>query len=621
MRTRPFFVIHWVFLVVVLCCACGTASKADGSATAADATGDGSAGDIADSGPVACSATNSGATCDDNNPCTASDKCAGGSCLGTAIDCADGITCTDDSCDKAKGCVHKTAGCVIGGVCLSAGDVSPTDACRSCQPGVSSSVWSPDIKLNCDDGDPCTQFDSCKQDGTCGGAKLACDDSNLCTLDACTANDGCTHAPADGSACDDNDPCTVNDVCLASECTAGTGVLVCDDKNPCTKDSCKAKIGCQAVTDPLACDDNEGCTTDSCDPTTGCAHKNLNIGDACLTGDLCVVGSSCSATLKCQGGNPANCDDKNICTDDFCKSDKGCIHAINSLSCDDGECCTSPDLCTGGQCIGVKTASCPYCSKIFSDYDGKLTQFQIGTSGDPGDGIDVDGNPATCAPDGDCSAGIDNAAAVLSLVVNQPLIDSVNNGQFTFVAELAGYQGENIPFTLNLYYANMDMSSQNVNCDQQKDVCNWDAMQTAFTAGCLPKFSFKDAMVSNGVLTAGGADTLFAMDASLLGAKNATLYVKGARVEAKITFTADGKAVQGMAGALGGAVPTPVFIDIVNAMDDSVFAQFGGKANALIMVQQLLVADIDTDGDGNKDASSIGLRFSALGAKIVGTAY
>ena len=23
-----------------------------------------------------------------------------------------------------------------------------------------------------------------------------------------------------------------------------------------------------------------------------------------------------------------------------------------------------------GQCIGVKTASCPYCSKIFSDYDG-----------------------------------------------------------------------------------------------------------------------------------------------------------------------------------------------------------------------------------------------------------
>ncbi len=146
-------------------------------------------------------------------------------------------------------------------------------------------------------------------------------------------------------------------------------------------------------------------------------------------------------------------------------------------------------------------------------------------------------------------------------------------------------------------------------------------MQTAFTAACQPKFSFKDAVVKNGVLTAGGKDTLFAMDASILGAKNATLFVKGARVEAKVSFTPDGKAVLGMSGALGGAVPSPVIVDIINAMDDSVFSGIGGKANALVLVQQLLAVDQDTDNDGTMDASSIGLRFSAIGAKIVGTKY
>ncbi len=622
MRTRSIAPICWIVLASALSVACGSAAKPSGDGATADAAGDGSGGDVSgDVAAVSCTADNTGATCDDKNACTGGDKCAAGACVGTAVDCSDGITCTDDSCDPAKGCVHKTKGCVIAGVCLSAGDVSPTDACRTCQPGVSASAWSVDIKLNCDDGDPCTQFDSCKQDGSCGGAKLGCDDGNVCTLDACTAKDGCTSTPADGNACEDNNPCTLDDVCKGSKCQAGATPLVCDDKNPCTKDSCAAGKGCTAANDPTACDDNEGCTIDSCDPTTGCKHVNLQVGDPCSTGDLCITGASCSPALKCQGGSPLSCEDKNVCTDDSCKPDKGCIHAINKLSCDDGEWCTYPDLCTGGQCIGVKGQSCPFCSKIFSDFDGKLTQFQIGVSGNPGDGIDVDGDPTTCAPDGDCSAGIDNAASVLSLIVNDPLIASVNNGQFLFVAELAGYQGENVPFTLNLYYANMDITSLNVNCDAQKDVCNWDAMQTAFTASCQPKFSFKDAMVQNGVLTAGGADTLFAMDASILGAKNATLYVKGARVEAKVVFTPDGKAIQGMAGALGGAVPTPVIVDIINAMDDSVFASFGGKAGALTMVQQLLTVDIDTDGDGTKDASSIGLRFSALGAKLVGTKY
>ena len=599
--------------------ACGTATTAGTATGTGDATGDVAAADVG----VTCSAANVGAACDDGDPCTTDDKCAAsGACAGGAVACADDVTCTTDSCDKATGkCVHDTAGkaCVIGGACVGAGVQSPDQACRRCVPATSQTEYSVDVKLTCDDGDVCTQFDACHPDGTCSGTAQKCNDSLDCTLDSCKPTVGCVHEPADTGACDDNNPCTLDDACKAGKCKAGKGALVCDDKNPCTTDACDPKLGCVATNNPLACDDKNGCTIDSCDATTGCAHTDMKPGDACTNGDKCLKGETCDLTLQCNGGSAVDCNDKNICTNDFCMPDKGCIHAINTDPCDDGAYCTYPDVCTGGQCIGVKTYACPKCTKIYSDFGAKLTQFQIGTTGNPGDALNVDGDLNTCAPDGNCSKGVDNAAAVLSFVINQPLSDSIVNGQFTFVAELSGYQGENIPFTLNLYYANMDPMSIAAGCDGQKDVCMWDAMQSAFTAQCGPKFTFPDAVISGGVLTAGGANQLFAMDAQILGAKNATLYVKGARIEAKVEFTADGKAIQGMAGALGGAVPTPVVVDIINAMDDSVFASLGGKAVALSFVTDNLAVDIDSDGDGTKDASSIGLRFSAVGAKIVGT--
>lgn len=610
------------FSIFTACClsACGStpAVSSSGSDTSsADVSTDSGSSDV--STAVTCATAVSGTVCDDADPCTENEKCDGNKCVGTPVSCADDVSCTTDSCVKGKGCVHTISGCLIDGICLSAGDINPSDLCMTCQPSVNSGAYTADIKLNCDDGNECTQFDSCHQDGSCIGSQISCDDAKPCSLDACVKGSGCSHTDADSGPCDDGSQCTVGDTCKGGKCTAGTGVLDCDDKNPCSKDTCGAKTGCSSVTDPKACDDKDGCTVDACDPVKGCSHVPMKAGDKCTNGDLCVAGETCSQGLKCGGGAPVQCDDKNICTQDFCKPDKGCIHAINTLSCDDGEFCTYPDVCTGGSCIGVKTNSCKECTKIFSDYDAKLKQFQIGTTGFPGDGINVDGDKTTCAPEGNCSDGIDNAAAALAFIVNQPLSDSIVNGQFTFVAELAGYQGENIPFTLNLYYAEMDPSSKLAACDGQKDVCNWLVTQSAFNAACGPKFSFKDAMITGGILTAGGSDTLFAMDANIFGAKNATLYVKGARIEAKVTFDATTKAITGISGALGGAVPSPVVVDIINAMNDSVFTSIGGKANALDLVKNILAVDIDSDGDGVMDASSIGLRFAAIGAKIVGT--
>ena len=225
------------------------------------------------------------------------------------------------------------------------------------------------------------------------------------------------------------------------------------------------------------------------------------------------------------------------------------MHAINKLPCDDNLPCTSPDLCTGGACAGVKTGSCPVCEKFFGSVAGKLTVFQIGATGHPGEGSDVDGKPDTCAPSSGCSAGVDNAASALAFFINKPLINAVNEGTFSFVAEFDGYQGEDKEFTLNLYQASQKPGT--AGCKPQSEVCTWLVSQAAMSGDCKPKFSFKKAKVSKGKLVAGGADTLFAMDADLLGAKNTTLYVKGARIEATVAFTADGS-LAAMQGTPGG---------------------------------------------------------------------
>lgn len=479
----------------------------------------------------------------------------------------------------------------------------------------------------CDDGNPCTTGDQCGTGG-CAGAPKACDDGLVCTVDSCGAGGACDHAlqpgwcrvtgsgcvaegaakPGDpcrvcttaktavelslaATACDDGNACTTADACDLAGACSGT-VAVCDDKNACTTDSCDAKAGCKAVTATGPCVD----------------------GDPCSTGDVCADGS-CKA-----GSGKLGCDDANSCTIDSCKAGMGCVHALTKANCDDGEACTKPDACTGGVCVGVKTSLCPTCDLLFGTTAGKLTQFLIGTSGKVGQGIDVDGDPKTCAPESNCGDGVDNSAAVLAGFLNTPLVNGVNEGTLTFVAEFAGYAGEGVPFTLNLYYAEMTKESKAAGCKLNSEVCSWQVGQSALSAQCKPKFSFSDATVKEGKLTAGTKNTVFAMDADLLGAKDATLYVKGARIQGAVEFAADKKTIVGIQGVLGGAVPQTAVIDMVNSVDASLFGGLGlSKQEILALITQILVLDIDVDGDGGKESASIGIRFSAVGAVLVGT--
>jgi cysteine-rich repeat protein len=111
-----------------------------------------------------------GSVCSDGNACTVDDVCRTGACVGgLARDCDDGLPCTADACETARGCVHTA----LTGCC--------------------------DANVDCDDGDACTGVETCDvATGTCEpGSPPVCNDGDACTSDGCTPEDGCASEPVD----------------------------------------------------------------------------------------------------------------------------------------------------------------------------------------------------------------------------------------------------------------------------------------------------------------------------------------------------------------------------------------------------------------------------------------
>ena len=342
-----------------------------------------------DSGTCSFVPAHEGYPCDDSDLCTVASQCLNGACaMGVTVDCSDGDPCTDDACDPQTGC-HKapnTAMCNDGNACTT-GDVCANGECTyvglvecndedvctsdSCNPQTGCSYLLNEAP--CDDGNPCTAGDVCGGGECAGFALVDCGDGNPCTDDWCDPEQGCLHG-ANTADCDDNNACTLNDHCAQGKCGYGS-LLNCNDSNVCTNDLCNPESGCQQLVNQAPCEDgdactildycaagnclpgaalncNDGnlCTDDACDPDLGCLHT---VNDApCQDGSVCTVDDHC-ADGACQGGGELNCADGNPCTTDGCSDATGCYFEPNELPCDDGNMCTESDLCGVGQCSGT----------------------------------------------------------------------------------------------------------------------------------------------------------------------------------------------------------------------------------------------------------------------------
>ena len=369
-----------------------------------------------------------GKPCNDQDHCTIEDSCTGGACLG--IDpqsCDDGNPCTDDECQSASGCHYQANSvpcddlnpCSLGDFCQGGNCIGVIKTCDDGNP-CTTGICDPEDGLcvfietpgSCDDTNPCTQQDHC-EDGVCIGDPRDCADDYVCTEDTCEPATGCVHTPLVGE-CDDQSTCTVDDKCAGIFCS-GTAIA-CNDGNQCTDDLCISELGgcvfkpnlapcsdgnactygdlcaageCNGL--PVTCDDGNPCTSASCHPLAGCVITHLDIPcddvNPCTVSDWCVAG-------VCIPGTPVVCDDGNECTLDYCGPETGdCVSNPIGKPCDDGDPCTTYDLCKAGNCTGFML-DCNDLNQCTTDYcDG-----QVGCVHDPIEG-------AFCADSLVCTTG------------------------------------------------------------------------------------------------------------------------------------------------------------------------------------------------------------------------
>ncbi len=298
-----------------------------------------------------------GASCDDGNQCTFNTECNDlGECLGESVDCSDELSCTEDTCDEEGGCLHPLAAgsCLIDDVCYSEGDTSPNLSCRICDAS-QPEEWSLATGTTCDDGNLCTENDTCTA-GACAGQAKQCDDGLFCTANSCNQVNGeCRFDPVAGY-------CLIDGACVA----AGTT----QPDNSCM--ACRPSVSnseWSALPDTASCaSDEASCTYDHCDGAGTCLHV-LDAG-TCLIDGQCYTDGASREEGSCQVCDASNspyafsqkpagttcADDGVTCTADTCDAGGTCRHNLTGDGClIDGACYNQgqTDPITGCRiCIG-----------------------------------------------------------------------------------------------------------------------------------------------------------------------------------------------------------------------------------------------------------------------------
>jgi len=318
---------------------------------------------------IATMASDGTACVGETTPCAAAPMtCQAGACTGKAVLCDDGETCTDDSCDAAKGCQH-----------------------------VHNSAL-------CDDGDPCTKDDSCSG-GKCHGG------SNTCTGKESNCGNVVDDDKDGATDCDDND-CAANDVCKIPGSEA-----ICDDKLDNDKDG---NTDC----DDTDCGKDAKCSVLVPPTETNCSDKIDNDKDGpvdCADND-CSADAACPTPLKetaCADGADDDKDGKTDCADSDCTADAVCKKTLTETVCNDKidndqdgtTDCSDNDCMAELACGATPETNCA--DKIDEDKDGKTdcadTDCAKASACKPievlcGDKLDNDKDGFTDCNDGDCAA-------------------------------------------------------------------------------------------------------------------------------------------------------------------------------------------------------------------------
>lgn len=333
----------------------------------------------------ACVHTAVNAACDNGLYCDGVETCSAtlGCVAGMAVNCNDGLACSDDSCIEATdSCDHSynAANCPSGQVCTASGCAMG----RACT-GPTASV--------CDDGQFCNGMETCSSatsvPGTCQpGTVVDCNDSQTCSTDLCSnALAMCTYTAwdRDGDGYQDLNCLGLGTDCEDLDATIHPGATeTCDgvDRNcdgfpnnhlrgngqSCTSGSMCCNATCTSgicTLPPATCRRTEALCTTSADCCSGrCAvgvdgARRCQVAGGCsIGGEACLTAADCCSTA-CVGGFCADgpacrvrtspCTSNAQCCSNICMG--GTCQAAGSGCNVDGEICSSSGSCCSGWCV------------------------------------------------------------------------------------------------------------------------------------------------------------------------------------------------------------------------------------------------------------------------------
>ncbi|NVB43624.1 hypothetical protein G6O69_37790 [Pseudenhygromyxa sp. WMMC2535] len=137
------------------------------------------------------------------------------------------------------------------------------------------------------------------------------DDGNACTDNLCEAGQ-CVY-PTNENPCDDGDACTDVDTCIDGECV-GTSID-CDDMNVCSQDACDTELGCVYEFTEGCCASDEDCLEgEICDLEANACIPDPDPGDTTDTGE--DTGEDTESDTDDSGTEESSSDDGSTSSED-----------------------------------------------------------------------------------------------------------------------------------------------------------------------------------------------------------------------------------------------------------------------------------------------------------------
>jgi hypothetical protein len=298
-----------------------------------------------------------------------------------------------------------------------------------------------------------------------------------------------------------------------------------------------------------------------------------------------------------------------------------------------------PDSC-GGYC-GPCPENMPVC-KAFHCYEAckeedvsfeivfpvqvlKISSMKIGQGGHFGEALDVDGDPNTCAPVGDCGNGLDNQLSGLYsqlnmfFDINMELASSLSTGSLVQLFETVGEVTVNQPFSMRLHDG--IAAAAYPECNTSEPGCAYLINSAVMTFPDCKTYEIADCTVNeDGVLHAGGVEVRGLMVFPLAFQDTGTLLSPyNFQIVAHATVDS-GQVVALDNGIIAGAFRKQDILDLVDEIPTTIDSPIS-RGMLKNLYDMFVVPDIDTDDDGVLDAASLSYTFESVSGTAVDMEY